>query len=158
MFQATQEYSVVTVSRFLLSLDISAVSRFSTASRSSPGAISPFSSFIGRPPESLLKGFSLRVSVLPKVSRLLHLKSRDSCCLSISLRPRGLRQAPYLHFHLSSLIFHRTPARKFPERLSFPGQRTPRSFLRGFSLRVSVLPKVSRLRLLKSRDSHLAQK
>ena len=66
--------------------------------------------------------------MLPKVSRLLHLKSRDSCYISISLRPRGLRQAPYLHFHLSSFIFHRTPARKFPERLSSPSQRPPERF------------------------------
>ena len=79
------------------------------------------SSLIGRPPESLPRGFPFRVSVLPKVSRLLHLESRDSCCLSISLRPRGLRQTPYLHFHQS-------PARKSPERLSFPSQRPPESF------------------------------
>ena len=104
------------ISQFLLPLDIS------TASRSSPGAISPFSSFIGRPPESLLKVFPFRVSVLPKVSRLLHLKSRDSCYISISLRPRGLRQAPYLHFHQS-------PARKSPERLFSPSLRPPESFL-----------------------------
>ena len=109
-------------------LAISAASRFSTAPRSSSGAISPFSSFIfhlssliGRTPESFLKGFYLRVSVLPKVSRLLHLKSRDSCYLSISLLPRGLRQAPYRHFHQS-------PARKSPERLFSPIQRTPESF------------------------------
>ena len=67
------------------------------------------------PPRSFLKGFPPRVSVLPKVSRLLHLKSRDFCYLSISLRPRGLRQAPYLHFHQS-------PARKFPERPFSPSQ------------------------------------
>ena len=72
--------------------------------------------------------------------------SREFCCLSISLLPRGLHQAPYLHFHQS-------PARKFPERLSFPIQHPPRSLLKGFSLRVSILPKVSRLRHLKSRDS-----
>ena len=106
-----------------LSLDIS------TASRSSSGAISSFSSFIGRPPESLPRGFPLRFSVLPKVSRLCLLKSRDFCCLSISLRPRGPRQTPYLHFHLSSFIFHRTPARKSPERLFSPIQRPPESFL-----------------------------
>ncbi len=39
-----------------------------------------------------------------------------------SLRPRGLRQAPYLHFHQS-------PARKSPERLFSPSQHPPRSFL-----------------------------
>ena len=100
----------------LLPLDIS------TASRSSSGAISPFSSFIGRTPESFLKDFPFRFSILPKVSRLRHLKSRDSCYLSLSLRPRGLRQAPYLHFHQS-------PALKSPERLFFPIQRTPESFL-----------------------------
>ena len=129
------------ISRFLLPLDIS------TASLSSSGAISPFSSFIShlssdvlpkvsreaflsesassrKFSESFPKGFSLRFSVLPKVSRLLHLKSRDSCYLSISLLPRGLRQAPYRHFHQS-------PARKSPERLFS-------------SLLVSILSKVSR--------------
>ncbi len=135
------------ISRFLLHLDIS------TAPRSSSGAISPLSSFIGRPPESLLKGFSLRVSALPKVSRLRHLKSRDSCCLSILYGP-----AVFVRRHFSTFIFHRTPARKSPERPSFPSQLPPESFLRGFPLRFSVLPKVSRLRHLKSRDSHLAQK
>ena len=74
-----------------------------------------------RTPESFPRGFSLRVSALPKVSRLCLLKSRDFCCLSISLRPRGLRQAPYLHFHQS-------PARKSPERLSSPSLRPPESF------------------------------
>ena len=73
-----------------------------------------------RTPRSFLRGFSLRVSVLPKVSRLRLLKSRDSCYLSISLRPRSPRQTPYLHFHQS-------PARKFPERLFSPIQRTPES-------------------------------
>ena len=104
-------------------LAISAVSRFSTASRSSSGAISPFSSFIGRTPESLLKGFPFRVCVLPKVSRLLHLKSRDSCCLSILY---GL--AVLVRHHISIFIFHRMPARKCPERLSFPSQRPLESF------------------------------
>ena len=80
-----------------------------------------FSSFIGRPPESLPRGFSLRVCILPKVSRLCLLKSRDSCYLSISLRPRGPRQVPYLHFHQS-------PARKAPERLFSPSLRPPESF------------------------------
>jgi len=99
--QRTPESSPTTppeISRFLLPLYIS------TASRSSSGAISPFSS-VAR----------------PKVSRLLHLKSRDFCCLSISLRPRGPRQTPYLHFHQS-------PARKSPERLFSPIQRPPESF------------------------------
>ena len=101
---------------------------------------------VSEPPESFPRGFSLRFSVLPKVSRLRHLKSRDSCCISISLRPRGLRQAPYLHFHQS-------PARKSPERLFPPSQRPPESFPKGFPLRLNVLPKVPRLRHLKSRDS-----
>ena len=48
--------------------------------------------------------------------------------LDISLLPRGLRQAPYLHFHLSSFIFHRTPARKSSERLFSPSQHPPESF------------------------------
>ena len=39
-----------------------------------------------------------------------------------SLRPRGLRQTPYLHFHQS-------PARKSPERLFSPIQRPQESFL-----------------------------
>ncbi len=64
--------------------------------------------------------------------------SRDFCCLSISLLPRCLRLAPYLHFHLSFS--------------SFIG-RPPESHLKGFSLLVCVLQKVSRLCLLKSRDS-----
>lgn len=148
--------------------------------------------------------------------------SRDFCCLSISLYclaisqlPRCLHQASFLHFHLSSLIFHRTHARKFPERLLSPSQRSPESFpttppeisrfllplvistasrsssgvispfssffhrtrarksserlfspsqrppeshLKGFSLRFSVRPKVSRLCLLKSRDSQFGTK
>ena len=125
------------ISRFLLHLDIS------TASRSSPGAITPFSSFIShrtparksperlfspiqRPPES----FS---TTPPEISRFL--------LPLYSLRPRSLRQAPLLHFHLSSLI-----------------GRPPESLPKGFSLRFSVLQKVSRLLHLKSRDSHLAQK
>ena len=91
-----------------------------------------------RPPRSFLKGFSLRFSVLPKVSRLLHLKSRDSCYISISLRPRCLRQAPYLHFHLSSdalpkvfreaFLSESASSRKFPKRLFSPSQHPPESF------------------------------
>ena len=73
------------------------------------------------PPESFPKGFPLRVSALQKVSRLRHLKSRDFCYLSISLRPRSPRQTPYLHFHQS-------PARKSPERLFSPIQHPPESF------------------------------
>ena len=68
------------ISRFMLHLDIS------TASLSSSGAISPFSSFIGRPPESFPRGFPFRVCVLQKVFR------------------------------------------KFPEGLFSPIQRTPESF------------------------------
>ena len=118
-------------------LAISAVSRFSTASRSSSDAISPFLSFIShrtparksperlsspsqRPPESHLKGFPPRFSVPPKVPRLRHLKSRDSCCLSI-LYDLAVFVRPYLHFHQS-------PARRFPERISSPIQRTSESF------------------------------
>ena len=146
---ATQEDSVVTISRFLLPLDIS------TASRSSSGTISPFSSFIFifhrtpalksserlffpslRHSKSFPKGFPFLVSVLPKVSRLCLLKSRDSCCLSILY---GL--AVFVRLHISTFI-----------------SRPPESLPRGFSLRFSVLQKVPRLRHLKSRDSHLAQK
>ena len=106
------------IARFLLPLD----SLRHRSLRQAPFLHFHLSSFIGLTPESFLKGFSLRFSVLQKVSRLCHLKSRDSCCLSISLRPRGPRQAPYLHFHQS-------PARKSPERLFSPIQRTPESFL-----------------------------
>ena len=76
-----------------------------------------------RTPESFPRGFSLRVSALPKVSRLCLLKSRDFCCLSILY---GL--AVFVRRHISIFIFHRTPARKSPERLSSPSQRTPESF------------------------------
>ena len=120
------------ISRFLLPLD----SLRPRGLHQAPYLHFHLSSFIGRPPESLLKGFSLRVSILPKDSRLCLLKSRDSCCLSISQLPRCLHQAPFLHFHLSSFI-----------------GRPPESFPKGFSLRVSILPKDSRLCLLKSRDS-----
>ena len=88
-----------------------------------------YSRGLSRHSESFPKGFPPRFSVLPKVSRLCLLKSRDSCCLSISLQPRGLHQAPYLHFQLSSFIFHRTPARKSSERLFSPSQHPPESFL-----------------------------
>lgn len=106
-------------------LAILAASRYlSTASRSSSGVISHLSSFIShrtharkfperllspsqRPPESF-------PTLPPEISRFL---------LPLdSLRPRGLRQAPYLHFHQS-------PARKSPERLFSPIQRPPESFL-----------------------------
>ena len=80
------------------------------------------SSLIGRPPESFSRGFSLRVSVLPKVPRLRHLKSRDSCCLSILY---GL--AVFVRRHISTFI-----------------SRPPESLLKGFPLRVSALPKGSR--------------
>ena len=70
---------------------------------------------------SISRGFRL-------LTRTQSSLSRDFCCLSISLPPRGLRQAPYLHFHLSSFIFHRTRARKTPERLFFPSQRPHESF------------------------------
>ena len=111
----------------LLPLDIS------TASRSSSGAISPLSSD-ARPKvsrEAFLSGsasfqkFPERLSfpglhppesfptLPPEISRFL---------LPLdSLRPRGLRQASYLHFHQS-------PARKFPERPSSPIQRHLESF------------------------------
>ena len=75
---------------------------------------------ISRGSRLLKRGFRLLKSTQSSLSR-------DFCCLSISLLPRGPRQAPYLHFHLSSLIFHRTPARKSPERLSFPIQHPPES-------------------------------
>ena len=61
---------------------------------------------IQRPPESF-------PTTPPEISRFL---------LPLdSLRPRGLRQAPYLHFHQS-------PARKSPERLFSPIQHPPESF------------------------------
>ena len=112
------------LSRDFCGLSISQLPRdISTASRSSSGAISPFSSFIfhrtparkfperlsspsQRPPESF-------PTTPPEISRFL---------LPLDfLRPRGLRQAPYLHFHQS-------PARKSPERLSFPSLHPPESF------------------------------
>ena len=49
--------------------------------------------------------------------------SRYFCCLSILY---GL--AVFARRHFSIFIFHRTPARKFPERLFFPSLRTPESF------------------------------
>lgn len=76
---------------------------------------------ISRGSRLLTRGFRLLKSTQSSLSR-------DFCCLSISLRPRGPRQAPFLHFHLSSFIFHRTRARKFPERLLSPSQRPPESF------------------------------
>ena len=76
-----------------------------------------------RPPESL-------PTLPPEISRFL---------LPLdSLRPRGLRQAPFLHFHLSSdaspkvsreaFLSDSAPSRKFPERLFSPSQRPPESF------------------------------
>ena len=133
-FQATQEYSVVTVSRYLLSLDICCLSILYGLAVFVRRHISIFifhlSSFIGRLPECLPRCFPFRVSVLPKVSRLCLLKSRDSCCLSILY---GL--AVFVRRHFSTFI-----------------SRPPESLPRGFSLRFSILQKVSRLCLLKSRD------
>ncbi len=111
-------------SRYLYCLEVFARRHFSififhrTPARKSPERLFSPSQ---RTPESFPRGFSLRVSILQKVSRLRHLKSRDFCYLSTSLRPRGPRQAPYLHFHQS-------PARKFPERLFSPIQHPPESF------------------------------
>ena len=75
----------------------------------SPARKSPKRLFspIQHPPESFL-------TTPPEISRFL---------LPLdSLRPRGLRQAPYLHFHQS-------PARKSPEGLFSPSQRPQESFL-----------------------------
>ena len=75
--------------------------------------------------------------------------SLDFCCLSISLRPRCISTASrfstaslylyclailyglavFVRCHISIFIFHRTPARKFPERLFSPSQHPPESFL-----------------------------
>ena len=101
--------AISAASRYLLPLDISTASRYLNCLAVSqlPRGLrqAPFLhfhlSFIGRTPDSFLKGFPLRVCVLPKVSRLLHLKSRDSCCLSILY---GL--AVFVRRHFSTFIFH----------------------------------------------------
>ncbi len=67
------------------------------------------------------RGLSRHCLAIPAVSRYLY-------CLAVSQLPRCLHQASFLHFHLSSLISHRTPARKSPERLFSPIQRPPESF------------------------------
>ena len=71
-------------------------------------------------------GYSREVSgysrVLSRHYLAISAVSRYFYCLAVSLRPRGLRQAPYLHFHQS-------PARKSPERLFSPSQLPPESFL-----------------------------
>ena len=88
---------------------------------------------------SISRGFRLLTRGFRPLKSTQSSLSRDSCCLSISLPPRdsllpldslrsrGLHQASFLHFHLSSFISHRTPARKSPERLFSPSQRTPKS-------------------------------
>ena len=70
-------------------------------------------------------GYSREVSGCSRVlsRHCLAISAASRYLLSLdSLRPRGLRQAPYLHFHQS-------PARKSPERLFSPSQRPPESFL-----------------------------
>ena len=51
-------------------------------------------------------------------------------CLAISAASRYLYSlAVFARRHISTFIFHRTPARKSPERLFFPSLRPPESFL-----------------------------
>lgn len=101
--------AISAVSRFLYCLEVFVRCHFSTfifhrtPARKSPERLS-FPSL--RPPESF-------PTLPPEISRFL---------LPLdSLRPRSLRQAPFLHFHQS-------PFRKSPERLSSPIQRPPESF------------------------------
>ena len=116
------------ISRFLLPLYIS------TASRSSSDTISPFSS-VARPKVSRKAFLSDSASSKKFPERLFSPSRRPPESFPTlppeisrfllpldSLRPRGLRQTPYLHFHQS-------PARKSPERLFSPSQHPPRSFL-----------------------------
>ena len=106
------------ISRFLLARDIS------TASRSSSGAISfifhrtPARKFperlfspSQRPPESF-------PTTPPEISRFLL-----SLDISTASRSSSGAISPFSSF------FHRTPARKFLERLFSPSQRPPESFL-----------------------------
>ena len=101
------------------------------------------SSFIGRAPESLLRGFPFRVSVLPKVFR----KFPEGLFSPIQRTPESFTTTPpeISRFLLSldistasrsssgaispfSSFFHRTRARKSPERLFSPSLRPPERF------------------------------
>ena len=80
---------------------------------------------------SISRGFKL-------LNRTHSSLSRDFCCLAISLLHRCLRQAPFLHFHLSSdarpkvsreaFLSESASFQKFPERLSSPSLHPPESF------------------------------
>lgn len=115
-----------------------AASRFSTASRSSSGAISPLSS-VARPKVSREAFLSESASSQKYPERLFSPSQRSPESIPTTppeisrfLLPRDISTASRSSSGdispLSSFISHRTPARKSPERLSSPSQRPPESF------------------------------